>query len=97
MTRPALPHAALLAALFLTGSSTVHAEESTHPTEHEMAAWKHDVIDQYAKAVYLDEAGRAISEQEFFRAVQTERRSHTIETVEGSKALITLRLLPGSH
>lgn len=58
------------------------------------AAWKHDVIGQYDQAVYLDERGNAISEQEFFRITQGGARNHVIETVEGSTKRITLRLLP---
>lgn len=82
----------LFSTLLMLGLPAVQATGAGSPTEHDMAVWKHDVIDKYDKALYFDERGNGISEQAFFRAVES-GRSHTIQSVEGSTKQITLRLL----
>src|SRR5947208_3145216 len=89
-----MPVRALLLAGAWALASPALADAVTHPTARDIAAWKHAVIDRYDKAVYLDEHGKDIGEEAFFRTRSKESRNYTVQMIEGSTALITLRLLP---
>lgn len=94
LTRSVLVSALSIAVSFAFSLSNAHARDVTHPTQHDLEVWKHDVIHKYDRAIYLDEHGNLISEQDFFRKVRNEMRSHEITTTVGSTKMITLRLLP---
>lgn len=94
LTRCVLVSALSIAMSFTISLSSASADDVTHPTEHDLEVWKHDVIDKYDHATYLDEHDNVISEQEFFRKVRSEKRSHEITTTVGSMEMITLKLLP---